>query len=67
MDGVELLEAVNKNPKFHRYDLGQGYGDSYQYDADGGFLYFKTPDLNRLLQRSENALDKKKLVSEEQN
>jgi hypothetical protein len=39
MDGVELLEAVKKNKTeiIVMISRSWGYGNSYQYDADGGF------------------------------
>jgi DNA-binding NtrC family response regulator len=66
MDGVELLEAVKKNKtrNSYRYDFRSwGYGTAINTMRMGA-LYFKTPDLNRLLSRSETHWTKKKLVSE---
>jgi hypothetical protein len=44
MDGVELLEAVKKiKPEIlSLWFQVMGYGDSYQYDADGFLIIFQT-------------------------
>jgi DNA-binding NtrC family response regulator len=68
MDGVELLEAVKKIKPEIPIVMISGHGDmetAINTMRMGAFDYIsKPPDLNRLLCTVRNALDKKKLVSE---
>ena len=68
MDGVEVLEAVNKIKPEIPMVMISGHGDmetAINTMRLGAFDYIsKPPDLNRLLNTVRNALDKKQLVVE---
>lgn len=68
MDGVEVLEAVNKLKPEIPMVMISGHGDldtAVQTMRLGAFDYIsKPPDLNRLLNAVRNALDRKELVVE---
>lgn len=68
MDGVEVLEAVNKIKPEIPMVMISGHGDletAVQTMRLGAYDYIsKPPDLNRLLNAVRNALDRKELVVE---
>ena len=68
MDGVEVLEAVKKIKPEIPMVMISGHGDldtAVNTMRMGAFDYIsKPPDLNRLLNTTRNALDKKQLVVE---
>ncbi|NNK83898.1 MAG: sigma-54-dependent Fis family transcriptional regulator [Flavobacteriaceae bacterium] len=68
MDGVEVLEAVNKIKPETPIVMISGHGDldtAVNTMRLGAFDYIsKPPDLNRLLNTVRNALDRKELVVE---
>lgn len=68
MDGVEVLEAVKKIKPETPMVMISGHGDldtAVHTMRLGAFDYIsKPPDLNRLLNTVRNALDKKKLITE---